>query len=110
MIILFGAAALAAFGGIVMWLWNAILPSVLGVSAITFWQAAGILILSKILFGGLHDGWNKKKQMWRHNIQQKWASMTPEEREKFKEELKTRCGHWKRSKDSEAPSSSATTE
>jgi Ca2+/H+ antiporter, TMEM165/GDT1 family len=110
MIILFAAVALTAFGGIVMWLWNAILPSVLGVSTITFWQALGILLLSKILFGGFHGGWSRKKQMWKHSIQQKWANMTPEEREKLKEEMKNRCGHWRKNRESEAPSSTPTTE
>ena len=45
-LILFGLSA------IVMWLWNAILPNVVNVSSITYWQAMGILVLSKILFGG----------------------------------------------------------
>jgi Ca2+/H+ antiporter, TMEM165/GDT1 family len=40
------------FVGIVMWLWNAILPDVLGVKEINYWQAMGILALSRILFGG----------------------------------------------------------
>ncbi len=44
--------AILVFGAVVMGLWNAILPAVLGVKAITFLQALGILALSKILFGG----------------------------------------------------------
>jgi hypothetical protein len=39
-----------------MSLWNCLLPEILGVKSITFWQAMGILILSKILFGGFHFG------------------------------------------------------
>eukprot|EP01031_Cornospumella_fuschlensis_P021719 gene21719-26617_t len=34
-----------------MMLWNNLLPEILGVRSITFWQAMGIFILSKILFG-----------------------------------------------------------
>ncbi len=56
MIIVFAAAAITAFSFIVMGLWNAILPVVLGVKAISFWQALGILVLSKILFGGFGRG------------------------------------------------------
>jgi len=52
MILVFGAAAVAVFSFIVMSLWNAILPAVIGVKLISFWQALGILVLSKILFGG----------------------------------------------------------
>ena len=48
-IILFVALGIVGFGFIVMSLWNAILPVVLGVKVITFWQALGILVLSKIL-------------------------------------------------------------
>ena len=79
----------------VMALWNAILPAVLGVNAITFWQALGILVLSKILFGGFgrRGGWNGGgRHQWRKGMQEKWANMTPDEREKFKAEWKSRCG------------------
>src|ERR1700712_1778732 len=86
-------AAIFIFGAIVMGLWNAILPAVLGVKAITFPQALGILLLSKILFGGFgrRGGWNGRRQHWRNNTQEKWGSMTAEEREKFKAEWKNRC-------------------
>jgi len=49
-------AGVFIFGSLVMFLWNSILPAVLGVSIITFWQALGILVLSKILFGGFRGG------------------------------------------------------
>ena len=42
------------FSFIVQWLWNSVLTNVLSVNTITFWQAFGVLILAKILFGGLH--------------------------------------------------------
>ena len=45
-------AFIAAVATIVMLLWNAILPEVTGVKPLNFWQAAGLLILAKILFGG----------------------------------------------------------
>jgi hypothetical protein len=86
--------AILVFGAIVMGLWNAILVSVLGVKAITFVQALGILVLSKILFGGFkgRGGCHGGPPMWRERMQEKWATMTPEEREKFKAEWKNRCG------------------
>ena len=99
MFLAFFIAAVLLFGAIVMGLWNAILPAVLGVKAITFIQALGILLLSKILFGGFgrRGGWHGgRHQQWRHNMQEKWSNMTPEEREKFKAEWKNRCGgRWK---------------
>jgi hypothetical protein len=76
-----------AFSGVVMLLWNSILPAVFHISAITLWQAMGILLLSKILFGGFRGrrgmgGWRGKKQMFG-----KWEQMTPEERQMFSERM-----------------------
>jgi Ca2+/H+ antiporter, TMEM165/GDT1 family len=94
MILIFGTACVALFTFIVMSLWNAILPEVLGVKIITFWQALGILVLSKILFSGF-GGWHNKrehfKNKWRERMRAKWENMSPEERQKFKEEWKDRC-------------------
>lgn len=75
----------------VMLLWNAILPAVTGVKAITFLQAVGILILSKILFG-FNKGWGGRHYHWKKRMEEKMHNMTPEEREKFKAEWKNRCG------------------
>jgi hypothetical protein len=40
------------FGFLVKWLWNWIIPDIFGLGTITYWQAFGMLILAKILFGG----------------------------------------------------------
>ncbi len=94
--IVLGALAVVAFGFIVMSLWNAILPAVLGVKAITFAQALGIFILSKILFGGFKGGggWGRKKQEWRMKMQDKWQNMSTEERQQWKEKMRGRCRTW----------------
>ena len=86
-------AAVALLSGAVMFLWNAILPAVLGVKAITFYQALGILILSKILFGGFGKGrgWHRGGA-WKNKWRDKWQNMTPEDREKFRAEWTQRCG------------------
>lgn len=84
------AAGIFIFGSVVMLLWNAILPAVFGISAITFWQALGILVLSKILFssfrGGHRGRWGRGHE-WRN----RWMNLSPEEREKMKAEWKERC-------------------
>ncbi|HLI92443.1 MAG TPA: hypothetical protein VKU83_02480 [Puia sp.] len=78
------------FSLIVMLLWNALMPDIFGMRLISYWQALGLLILSKILFTGMRGGpgrgWRKEA------IRDKWANMTPEERERFKEEWSRRCG------------------
>lgn len=51
--LIIGAVIFIVLGLLVMSLWNALLPAILGVKAIGFWQALGILVLSRILFGGL---------------------------------------------------------
>ena len=93
MILFFVAACVSLFSFIVMTLWNAILPEVIHVTTITFWQAMGIIVLSKILFGGF-GGWGHKKHEWKRRMDQKWQHMTPEEREQFKENWKTRFSRW----------------
>lgn len=86
--------AILLTGFVVMSLWNAILPGIIGVHPISFLQALGILILCRILFGsfGGRRGWRgMRDQNWKKNMQEKLAAMTPEEREKFKREWRNRC-------------------
>ena len=78
-------AFLSLISFIVMTLWNHLLPDIMNVSSITFWQAMGIFILSKILFG-FGGGHNKGGGNWMN----KCKSMTPEDREKFRSEMKER--------------------
>ena len=71
-------AGAALLGGVVMLLWNWIMPGLVdGVARIDYWRALGLLVLSRILFGGFRgrgrgDG---------HGQWQRWQKMTPEERE-----------------------------
>jgi hypothetical protein len=96
-------AALALFGGVVMLLWNAILPEVAHVGKLSYWQAVGLLILCKILFGGFRPGtrggdrW-KKGAAWRD----KWAGMSEEERLKFRQEWQDRCARRKSGEEKDA--------
>ncbi len=80
------ALAVALLGFVVMTLWNAVLPAVTGLHAITFVQAIGLLVLSRILFGGLR-GWGRRGGHWRARMQARWQQMTPEERERFRDLL-----------------------
>lgn len=46
-----------AFGWLVMILWNHLMPSLFGLTVITYWQSVGLLVLAKLLFGGFgHPG------------------------------------------------------
>jgi hypothetical protein len=72
--------AIGVLGWVVMTLWNWVVPALfVGARAIDFAHALGLLVLSRILFGGFrgHGGWHGRRH-WR-----KWEAMTPEEREHF---------------------------
>jgi hypothetical protein len=87
-------AFLALVSYVVMLLWNNLLPEIIQVKAITFWQAMGIFVLCKILFGFGKPGgggpWGK------HKMVERFKQMTPEERLQFKEEMKHKMCGWKR--------------
>ena len=87
----FAALFIAVAGFVVMSLWNGLLPGIFGFHLITFWQAIGILILCKILFGGFRGG-RGGHFYWRRRMFERWEQMTPEEREKFREGMRGRCG------------------
>ena len=91
--VVFGLLAVAVFGFVVMRLWNWLTPALFGWHEINFWQALGILILSKILFGGFR-GHGGPHRHWRHRLMERWAQMTPEEREKLRQSMGGRCGHF----------------
>ncbi len=91
-IALFAALAAAAVSFVVMSLWNVLMPAIFAVRAISFWQALGLLVLSKILFGGFRPHRGGGGPGWRRRMIERWEQMTPEEREKFKQGMRRGCG------------------
>ena len=87
----FASVFVIVFGFVVMRLWNWLAPALFGWHIITFWQALGILILSKILFGGFRGG-PQRGWEWRRRMMERWDQMTPEEREKMREAMRAGCG------------------
>ena len=85
--------ACVLFGFLVESLWNRLMPAIFGLHVITFWQGLGLFVLAKILFGGFRGrpGWGDH---WRTHMKERWESMTPEERERFRQVLKERCGRF----------------
>ncbi len=82
---------IAGFGQAVLHLWNWLMPALFGLSAITFWQAVGLLSLSWILFGGFRgfggSGRHSYPGRGRWERWQRWQEMTPEERAALREAL-----------------------
>ncbi len=95
---------LFVIGYVMMALWNALIPDLFKGPVITYWQAVGLLLLSHFLFHGwgrwrYSGGWRHRR--WKHRIEERLASMTPEERKKYEEEWRRRCG-WVPGEESES--------
>jgi len=101
-----GILLFIAIGGVlVLLLWNWLVPPLLGLPSIGFWQALGILVLCRILFGGFGAyGRTTRRSALRSRIRERvaeraaerwaerWEWMTPEERERFRRVVRERCG------------------
>ncbi|MGB9121418.1 MAG: hypothetical protein WCE73_12420, partial [Candidatus Angelobacter sp.] len=81
-------------GEIVMRLWNWLLPSLFGWRQLTFWQAVGILALCRILFGshGFRGTRSNMRRRMQERMAERWEHMTPEERERMRQNWRGRCG------------------
>ena len=92
-VILIVIIALLVFGFVTMHLWNWLMPAIFGLTAITFWQALGLVVLGKILFGGVHRHVGGGRG-WKRHMEQRWAAMSPEEQERFRAGMRGRrwCG------------------
>ncbi|HEX9651549.1 MAG TPA: hypothetical protein VGA21_13380 [Cyclobacteriaceae bacterium] len=86
--VVFGTIFFVAIGYLVMVLWNGLIPEIFSsMPEITFWQAVGLLILTRILFTGFRPGGYRRRGAWRN----KWMEMSEEEREELKRKWKERC-------------------
>jgi ABC-type multidrug transport system fused ATPase/permease subunit len=82
--LLFGAAVISLLAVVVMYLWNALIPVLFSLSALTFWQALGLLLLCRILFGGLNGHFSRMSHHTSsHPLREKWMKMSEHERREF---------------------------
>src|SRR5436190_834636 len=85
-------AVVFIIGTVVMWLWNILVPELFHGPAITYWQAIGLLVLSRILLGSFGKSYRSShKRRW-GRWKEKMESMNPEERAKMRELWRKRCG------------------
>ena len=83
--------AIAVKVAVFMVVWNHVIPELFHGPLVTYWQALGLVVLAKLLvgmggfrhFGGFPHG----GPFGRHG---RWAHMSPEEREKLREEIRKR--------------------
>lgn len=89
---LLAVLAFTAFGFLVTGLWNALMPALFGLKAVTFWQGLGLLLLCRILVGGFGRGHGHRFRPHRGMLR-RWDSLSPEERERFRRGFRHgRCG------------------
>ena len=88
-------------GQVVRYLWNWLTPPIFGWPQITYWQALGLLVLCRILFGGHGMAGPKGPRMdtrgrmtdrMADRIAARWQVMTPEERDRFRDRFRARSG------------------
>ncbi|HUP04282.1 MAG TPA: hypothetical protein VMU19_09850 [Bryobacteraceae bacterium] len=87
--------AFAVFGFVVMLLWNWLMPALFALPRIGYWQAWGLLLLCKLLFGGFHPHVTSSRR-WRERVIEHWESLTPEEQERIRQKMRARCGGFTR--------------
>jgi hypothetical protein len=87
----------AVFGVVVMLLWNMLMPQIFALPFLNYWQAAGLLILARLLFGGLGGlghvglrGAGGDGRLFNHGnkFREKWMNMSADERKEFVEKQK----------------------
>ncbi|MDR2700862.1 MAG: hypothetical protein LBB72_00360 [Spirochaetaceae bacterium] len=89
----------AVFGAVVMLLWNALLPPLFAMPVLNYWQAAGLMVLARLLFGGIdggrrghggHWGAGRGGHLFNHGnkLREKWMNMSEDERKEFMEKEK----------------------
>jgi len=78
-----GVGAMFFFMWLVMLLWNALIPELFNGPELSYWQTAGIFILSKILLSGFGGGRSKSSHS-KSKHKSKWMS-------KYNEKYKDGC-------------------
>lgn len=87
-IVVMVVVAAIVFGEVVMHLWNWLMPTLFGLPTLSFAQALGLLLLTKLLFGGFHRHGGGRG--WKRQMEDRFATMTPEERERFRSGMRGR--------------------
>lgn len=104
------ALFVAVVGWVTLLLWNWLVPELFNGPAINYWQAIGLLVLSKILFWGFggkhHHNEAGKAPYWKHRFYEKFSNMPSEQREEFKRRMKEKWCRFDRNASSEKSDSS----
>jgi ABC-type multidrug transport system fused ATPase/permease subunit len=85
---------IAVFSVIIMILWNVLMPAIFNLPTIKFWQATGLLVMSRLLFGMGHCNTPWTNNHMKNRLREKVAAMSPEERKEFFKKMHVRRYPW----------------
>ena len=93
----FAALFVVVVGLVTRELWNHLMPYLFHLPVISLPQTFGLLLLSRILFGGFRGGgrpggWARKRREWQQRMAGRLEHLSPEAREKFRQQMRSRCG------------------
>ncbi|SHK87271.1 hypothetical protein SAMN05444266_101437 [Chitinophaga jiangningensis] len=94
-----GIAFVAAVIFLTMTLWNWLIPELFHGPTVTYWQAFGLLLLGKLLFGWHNNGgrrFGSRRAEWKDRFRDKWQNMTAEEQQELRDKMRDRCRGWNR--------------
>jgi len=96
-----GVLAIFVVGLVTMLLWNLLIPELFNGPVITYWQALGLLVLSKILFWGFgkKHHHNQHEPYWKKRFQDKFSTLDPADRELVKQKMKEKWCRWEQTPD-----------
>jgi hypothetical protein len=81
--VIIAAGMALILGFVVMWLWNWLMPAILGLTKITFWQAWGLVVLSHILFKSFpHSKNHNYDDRWKRRFKDKFFTEKEEEKKR----------------------------
>lgn len=96
-----GFIAVAGLTYLFMLLWNMLIPDLFNGPVLNFTQALGLMVLSKILFGfgsynsksscSTNQHFSHQKNRWKEKIEKKMQGMTDDEKQQFKNSMKSWC-------------------
>ncbi len=93
--LIFAALFITVVGFFTQSLWNWLVPSLFHGPLITLGQTFGLLLLSRLLFGswgGRGGGWAQKRRAWQQRMAGRMEHLSPEAREKFRQQMQAKCG------------------
>lgn len=99
--VMLAVVGILVIGFVTMLLWNWLVPTLFNGPTITYLQSLGLLLLSKILSWGFFTGKKyshgysaDETPEWKKRFYEKFSSMSPQEKEAFKQKMKEKWCKW----------------